>query len=688
MPRDSRNDNPQPYTPPAEARGSGAGTAVLIVLLGLIFVVGPFFAATYITIPLVSQIAISGFGVVMLVGVSIMFAITQLYERATMNEAFVRTGVGGPKVVVDGAAIFIPAIHRITRVSLETIRLEIERTGDKSFITGDSLHVDVKAQFYIRVNREESAIKAAATSLGGKSGVDQMIMDLVGDKLISGLRTVAGRKELDFLHAHVDAYSEEVKKIVEEDLAHNGLFLESVTVTYLNQTSLSNLKPEENIFDALGARKIATVTNEQRVEIAKVKTAADQQVKQQEVARDQELFKLQVQRETAEALTNQTIANAKAEADRKAAEFKAEQEQLSKVAQVASAQAVELANVEKTKTVSLANAQQEQEVKTRLAETARAVQTAEVLKEQAVQTAAVQKEQAVSTANVEKQKTVEIKQREQQIAVADAERRRAEAQTAQIAAETERTRKDQEQQTVAATAKAEREKAVALLNKESAVKQDQIEKNTQADIDAYRTMKIAEAGKQAAQDEAEAARLKATGQKDAKTLEAEGEQAKAMVAVNVNRAQVEVQQKEVEVEKTRLENQERFGKAGIELQVRLRTLEMVEAIGRANAEMVGKALQAADLTFYGDATTFHTMLNKLAEGQAAGKYLEGLVGSVPPEVKTLTFDTINRFCQAAAGLLEKFGGPKLTPEALQKLVEAEMEKQTTPAAAAATNGNN
>jgi uncharacterized membrane protein YqiK len=680
-----RIDSPQNAAPPREERSSGAGTGIMLVFLGLIFVVGPFVAATYIQIPLISQIVISAFGVAMLVGGGIMFTITQLYEKATMNEAFVRTGVGGPKVVVDGAAMFISAIHRITRVSLETIRLEIERTGEKSFITGDSLHVDVKAQFYIRVNREEGAIKAAATSLGGKSGVDQMIMDLVGDKLISGLRTVAGRKELDFLHAHVDAYSEEVKRIVEEDLAHNGLFLESVTVTYLNQTSLSNLKPEENIFDALGARKIATVTNEQRVEIAKVKTAADQQVKQQEVARDQELFKLQIQRETAQATTNQTIANAVAESDRKAVEFKAEQEQLAKIAQVTSAQAVELANVEKVKSVALANAQQEQEVKTRQVETARTVQTAEVQKDQSVQTASVLKEQAIATANVEKQKTIEIKQREQQIAVADAERRRAEAETARIAAETERTRKDQEQQTVAATAKAEREKAVALIDKESTARQDQISKNTEADIEAYKTLKVAEAGKKAAEDQAEAARVRATGDKEAKALEAEGDQAKAMVAVNVNRAQVEVKQKEVDVERTRLENQERFGKAGIELQVRLRTLEMVEAVGKANAEMVGKALQAANMTFYGDAATFQNMLSKLASGQAAGKYIEGLTSTVPEEVKTLTFDTIASFSKAAANLLESLGGPKLSPEALQKLVEAEMAKQNgTGAAKSAT----
>src|SRR5262249_56258354 len=95
------------------------------------------------------------------------------------------SGGGGPKVVIDGGAIVIPAIHRIAWVSLETIRLQIEKTGDKSFITGDNLHVDVIAQFFIRVNRTPEAIKDAATSLGGRSGQDEAIMRLVGASLES-----------------------------------------------------------------------------------------------------------------------------------------------------------------------------------------------------------------------------------------------------------------------------------------------------------------------------------------------------------------------------------------------------------------------------------------------------------------------------------------------------------------------
>lgn len=667
MPRvsdDQSRDQSRQAVPAREEKGSGAGTAILLVIVGLLFVVGPFILGSYVKIPLLSQIIISAFGVAMLVAGGIMFTITQLYEKATMNEAFVRTGVGGPKVVQDGAAIVIPAIHRITRVSLETIRLEIERLTEKSFITGDSLHVDVRAQFYIRVNRDEESIKAAATSLGSKSGVDELIMGLVGDKLVSGLRTVAGRRDLDYLHAHVDEYSEEVKKIVEADIAHNGLFLESVTVTYLNQTPLSNLKPEENIFDAQGARKIAAVTNAQRVEISKIKTGADQEVKQQEVARDQELFRLSIQRETTEAQTNLNIDNAKAEAARKAAEFQAEQDRLSRVAQVTSAQAVEIAGVEKEQAVQVATAQQE-----------KAVQSAQISKAQEVETRMVAKEQAVQAAGVERQKTIEVATREQQIAVADAERRRAEAEAARITAETERTRAEQNKLTVEKTAAAEREKNVAVIAKESTAQQTKIERNMEADVTAYTTVKQATASKEAAEANAEALRVTAQGQKDALTLEAEGDQAKAMVPVNVARQEVTVDQAKVDVQRTRLENQEKFGQAGIELQVRLAQIEKERAMGIAAVEALGRAIASADLKIIGDATMMQSIMASFYRGQNVGAVAEGFLKSAPKEVTEIAFETIDRVSGAVSNLAKTMFGKDVPADLIATMVKTELAKQ-------------
>jgi uncharacterized membrane protein YqiK len=657
-----------------QSRGSssGAGTAVLLVFVGLVFIIGPFLAGTRIQIPMLSQIIISGFGVALLAGGGMMFTITQLYEKATMNEAFVRTGVGGPKVVVDGAAIVIPAIHRVTRVSLETIRLEIARLGEQSFITGDSLHVDVKAQFYIRVNRTEDAIKAAATSLGDKSGVDEMIMNLVGDKLISGLRTVAGRKELDYLHAHVDEYSEEVKKIVEMDLEHNGLFLESVTVTYLNQTPLSNLKPTENIFDALGAKKIAEVTNQAQVEIATIEAKARREKTEQEVARDQYVAQQEVIRAQATAEANLKTKTVQAENERKAAEFRAEQDRMAKIAQVNSERAVELANVEKQKAVEIAAAEQQ-----------KAVQAAQIAKDQAVQTATVEKQEAVETANVTKQRAVEIAQRDQQIAVAQKETERAQAEAARIAAEIERARKAQEMLTVEKEAEAERQKRIDVIGKESTAQQLKIEENMMADVAAYKLTKEAQAAKEAADAKAAAARTEAQGKKDAAEWLAQGDKAQAMVSVSVAEEQVKVdKQRVIDVTKPDLEAKSANERLSYDLQVELAKIAADKEVRVESAKSIGAGLAAANLTIYGDPGTFQRMVASFTNGQRSGEFMRGLMEKTPPEVKDLAFSTVDSVVRVVNALTQKYLGKEIPQDVVTAAVRAELDESSVKSKAA------
>src|SRR5262249_52593913 len=111
----SEEDNPPVSVSRLEDRGGGAGMAVVLIILGLAAIVGPFFIEK---IPALSKIIISGAGLGVLIAGGILLTITSMYVKATMNQAFVRTGGGGPKVVIDGGAIVIPAIHRIAWVSL------------------------------------------------------------------------------------------------------------------------------------------------------------------------------------------------------------------------------------------------------------------------------------------------------------------------------------------------------------------------------------------------------------------------------------------------------------------------------------------------------------------------------------------------------------------------------------------
>jgi len=65
----------------------------------------------------------------------IVYLLHWLYRRSSKEVAFVRTGMGGERVVISGGAFVLPIIHNITSVGMKTLCIEVLRTGTKSFIT-------------------------------------------------------------------------------------------------------------------------------------------------------------------------------------------------------------------------------------------------------------------------------------------------------------------------------------------------------------------------------------------------------------------------------------------------------------------------------------------------------------------------------------------------------------------------
>jgi len=114
-----------------------------------------------------STILIAAVIVLLIVGFGIMFS--RLYTRATKETAFVRTGLGGEKVVLDGGALVFPVLHEVIKVNMNTLRLDVRRQAQNSLITKDKLRVDVQAEFYVRVGKSEESIGNAATTLGSKT---------------------------------------------------------------------------------------------------------------------------------------------------------------------------------------------------------------------------------------------------------------------------------------------------------------------------------------------------------------------------------------------------------------------------------------------------------------------------------------------------------------------------------------
>src|SRR5258706_16166234 len=103
----------------------------------------------------------------------------------------VRKGGKGPTVVLDDGGIVIPIIHNLTAVSLETMRLNVERRGPHALITKDNLRVDLSVEFYIKVQANSDDILQAARSLGGSNMKPQAVSELVQEKVVIVLGKVA-----------------------------------------------------------------------------------------------------------------------------------------------------------------------------------------------------------------------------------------------------------------------------------------------------------------------------------------------------------------------------------------------------------------------------------------------------------------------------------------------------------------
>src|SRR6266852_7460879 len=140
---------------------------------------------------------ILGLIVVAIVVAIIVWLFHWLYLRSSKERAFVRTGMGGQKVVMNGGAFVLPIVHDVIPVNMNTLRLEVSRGRDKALITRDRMRVDVISEFYVRVQAMAEAIANAAQTLGQRTTQPDALKELREGKSVDSLRTVAAEKNLE-----------------------------------------------------------------------------------------------------------------------------------------------------------------------------------------------------------------------------------------------------------------------------------------------------------------------------------------------------------------------------------------------------------------------------------------------------------------------------------------------------------
>src|SRR5205823_4952157 len=114
----------------------------------------------------------------------VVWLLNWLYLRSSKERAFVRTGLGGQKVVMNGGAFVLPIVHEVVPVNMNTLRLEVSRGRDKALITKDRMRVDVISEFYVRVQAATEAIASAAQTLGQRTLEPETLKELVEGKFV------------------------------------------------------------------------------------------------------------------------------------------------------------------------------------------------------------------------------------------------------------------------------------------------------------------------------------------------------------------------------------------------------------------------------------------------------------------------------------------------------------------------
>jgi len=471
----------------------------------------------------------AGIALFALLTIGIIFA--RLYKRASKETAFVRTGLGGQKVIINGGALVLPIFHEIIPVNMNTLKLEVSRKEDQSLIALDRMRVDVAAAFFVRVKQMAESVSTAAQTLGRKTMEPQQLKVLVEDKFVDALRATAATMTMQELQDKRREFVQAVQNAVAEDLEKNGLELESVSLTSMDQTAKGFFNPN-NAFDAEGLTRLTQETEARRKQRNDIEQDTEVQVRTKNLEAERVKLDISKNQEFATLTQLQAIANAKAD----------------QIAEIAKTEAERQREAEEVRI----NA--ERHVKERRIEADRTVNSAEIDKNLAIQKKNIDAERETRIKQAEQRQSVELANQDAAIAIARKSEEQSQADATANAALADAVRAEELVKTAREMAVAERGKAIQLIDAAKDAEQQAI------------AVKVAaQAEREAAENRAAAITVEAHARKDAALAEAEG-----IAAIN--------------------EAKNRLGVAQIDLAVRLQLIESLPQI----LEQAAKPMEKID----------------------------------------------------------------------------------------------
>jgi flotillin len=320
-------------------------------------------------------------GVAVAVVLLVLATFARMLRKIGPNQALIRYGLGGTRIVQGGSQIVVPLIHSAQELSLELMSFDV--APEQNLYTNQGVAVNVEAVAQLKIKSDPESIRTAAEQFLTKTPPQrEALIRLVME---GHLRGIIGQLTVEQIVKQPEMVADRMRGNVAEDVAKMGLEVISFTIREVRD-------------------KNQYIENMGRPDVARIKRDAD--IAQAEAERDTAMKQAGYMREAAVARAEadqarvlaETLSQAKqAEAQKDLAVKRAQYEALAKTQQAQADKAYEIqTNIMQqqvvTEEVNVQRVRKEGEIK---------VQEAEISRREKELTATVQKDAEAQKRKIE-----------------------------------------------------------------------------------------------------------------------------------------------------------------------------------------------------------------------------------------------------------------------------------------------
>ena len=376
----------------------------------------------------------------------VVYLLHWLYRHSSKDLSFVRTGWGGEKVVMGGGAFVLPIVHDVAEVNMNTLRIEVRRSGEKSLITRNRMRIEVIVEFFVRVIPAPDSVAAAARTLGTRTLDPEKLRELVQGRFVDAMGATAARMTMEEIHESRSDYVRGVRELVAHTMTENGLELEAVSLTNVDQADMKLFNPS-NAFDAEGLTRLTEEIETRKKKRNDIEKDTQIAIRAKNLESEKLGLAIDQESEYARMAQEREIAMRRAQQRAEIAREKTERDRDIEEAQIRAKEELEKSRIKQE----------------------RAVESEQLLREQDIQTLEIQRRRAL-----------DLEEQERTIAIAQRSRAQSEAQTAAEVARAQTVEATERVNTVRDTAIAERRKLIDLVEASQHAERDAIKITTSA----------------------------------------------------------------------------------------------------------------------------------------------------------------------------------------------------------------